>query len=131
MKWGFKMQIMTKNFFYVFILNLIVAIVSTLSGLYIALNDNVAWGYELLYLLPLVFGLCFILLLSKPLLTSRSIFLWTFIIFAILRYLALPVLMINQNYFTGFAYYSPHPSSVNKGILLMLYLNRIVVTIMR
>jgi len=42
-------------------------------------------------------------------------------IFAILRYIALPTLMVYQRFYTGYAYYPPHSSSIKKGIFLMIY----------
>lgn len=115
------MQITTKRNSDLFIINFIIILTSVLSSLYIAYDVNIVQGYELLYLLPLVFGICFVFLLSKPLIVSKSIFLWTFMMFAILRYLALPTLMVYQRYYTGYAYYPPHSSSIQKGIFLMVY----------
>lgn len=99
----------------------VVIAVAAVSGLYIAYSPGIASGYELLFLLPLCFGLCFFLGLSRPLLTGKSIFLWTFMIFAFVRYVVLPVSMVWQSYYTGYAYAAPDPLSIRKGILLMIY----------
>lgn len=103
------------------VINIIIIIISSIISLYILFDINKAQGYEQLYLLPIVFGLCFTILISKPLITGNSIFIWTFTIFALLRYLALPYYMVKQNFYRGYAYIPPLPSSVQKGIFLMLY----------
>ncbi|HHV84020.1 MAG TPA: hypothetical protein GXX43_10260 [Tepidanaerobacter syntrophicus] len=103
------------------IVDFAIILISIFCSLYIAYSNRLAQGYELLYMLPLSFGFCFVFFLSKPVMLNRSVFLWTFATFAILRYLLLPVSMVYQNFWTGYAYYPPHPSSVYKGILLMIY----------
>lgn len=116
------MNTIRRKNYYIIVINIIMTIISPLLSLYIAYNTYKVQGYELLYLLPIIFGLCFIVLLSRPLIMGNSIFLWTFTLFAFLRYLALPFFITIQNYFfIGYAYISPRPLSIKKGIILMLY----------
>lgn len=104
-----------------FVINYIILIISICTVIYINSTGNSPQGYENLYMLPLIFGICYIGLLSKPVMYSKSIFLWTFTIFAVLRYIVLPFLMTYQGYYGGIAIYPPHSNSIQKGIVLMIY----------
>lgn len=111
----------TDNKLYIDISKGFVAALSVFIGIFIILNKGIEQGYELLYLLPLVFGLCFVVFLCKPFIKSNSIFLWTFMIFAALRYLALPYFMVSEGFYRGYAVIPPDPWSIKTGIFLMLY----------
>ena len=66
----------SRNKLYTYLINLGVVISSLVAGIYIISNENIVQGYELLYLLPFIFGVCFVVFISKPLIIDKSIFLW-------------------------------------------------------
>lgn len=115
------MKIKWENKLCIYVVNFIVFTISIVTSMYIYMDTNIVSGYELLYLLPLIFGLCFVLLLSQPLVESKSIYLYTFVLFVIIRYIALPFFMVFERYYTGLAYYPPLSLSVQNAIYLMIY----------
>ncbi len=110
-----------RNNLNVLLSTLLVMVMSVIIGSYIAYESTIPEGYELLFLLPFSFGICFALFLAKTLVTKGSVFLWTFTVFAGVRYLVLPVLMVVQGMFSGYAYVPPQPDSIRTGLLLMVY----------
>lgn len=63
-----------RNNLNVLLSTLLVMVMSVIIGSYIAYESTIPEGYELLFLLPFSFGICFALFLAKTLVTKGSVF---------------------------------------------------------
>lgn len=78
-------------------------------------------GYELLYALPLLYMLLFILILSPLLFYRFNTFLMSYTIVTFLRYMVLPFLIVKSGWYIGRSPVDPMASSFSTAILLMMW----------
>lgn len=88
----------------------------------IFINSNTTYqGYELLYALPLLYMLLFILILSPLLFYRFNTFLMSYTIVTFLRYMVLPFLIVKSGWYIGRSPVDPMASSFSTAILLMMW----------
>lgn len=78
-------------------------------------------GYEYLFLMPLIYSLCFIFVFSKIVIKPFRVFFLVFILVSFARYVILPFLIALTGYYGGRSGIPPQSSSYSYAILLMIY----------
>lgn len=88
----------------------------------IFINSNTTYqGYELLYILPLLYMVLFILILSPLLFYRFNTFLMSYTLVTFLRYLILPFLIVKSGWYIGRSPVDPMASSFSTALLLMMW----------
>lgn len=105
----------------ILIIKFIISIITILTTYYIIVN-NIALGYERLYILPLLFCIYNILGANyKRILGDGYLFQKTLYIYIFIRYLMLPYSIVKQStYYYGYAGISPSIDSFRIGINIMI-----------
>lgn len=105
-------------------IHVLVSIFVFISGLlasYYILNNVNHNGYELLFVLPILFGLMFALFLLPTMLRLNNIYIYAFIIISYVRYVVSPFLITYTGLYEGRSLVSPMYSSIEVALKLMMY----------
>ena len=102
------------------IVNLIMFLVPTFTLFYTILFNHFE-KYDLLFLMPLTYTICYFGFLKNFLFAKFSFFRVTFIIILFLRYVILPLLIVVSNYDNIVSIYKPTIYQTRIAILLMVY----------
>lgn len=84
-------------------------------------SNNQNPGYNYLFLLPIVYSICFISVYSKIIFGEFRIFYFIYIAVSIARYCILPLMIVLSGHYGGRSIIPPTYDSFNRAILLMLY----------
>lgn len=103
-----------------FVLSCIVYISSLISFTYTFIYENKT-GYELLPILPLIYGVIYFTLLRHTLNGLFPYFNYILILFSYFRYVILPFFIVYSGYYGGRSPAEPTSESFYNGLLLMLY----------
>lgn len=102
------------------IVSCIVIGLAIFTSIFININTTFQ-GYEWLYLLPLLYMLLFILILSPLLFYRFNTFLMSYTIVTFLRYIVLPFLIVKSGWYIGRSPVDPMASSFSTAIFLMMW----------
>ena len=97
-----------------------VLLISLLASIYIAFYTTKP-GYELLFIMPLVYCFCFIWVFSRLFEGEFKVFFFMFSALTFLRYVVLPFMLVFSGYYDGRSRLPPEESSYFQAILLMVY----------
>ena len=101
------------------IINIIVFILCNISFIYIVyFNENS--NYKYIYILPLIFEICYIFLISKNISYFRE-FIITFSLIGFIRYVIVPVTITYNGGYNGRSPQMPSEQSFDLAIFLMIY----------
>lgn len=100
------------------IFSCLIFLVCIITTLYIYYNNNNNI-YKWLYILPMVYGFCFLGVLRKYIFNPRRLFRFTFTILSGLRYVILPVCIVMTSYYRGRSIVDPTQQSFNMAFYLM------------
>lgn len=106
-----------------------VFLVSIMATFYIAYNVDHP-GYDELFILPIVYGIVFILFISPVLFKNTNIFLTVFTAVSFTRYIVLPSLIVYSGLYGGRSAVPPLASSYELALRLMVYELIIVTAVM-
>lgn len=98
----------------------IIFIISIVISLYIAYNTEHP-GYQYLYLLPLLYGISYVLFMSPIRGRLNNIYIYVFIAVSFARYVILPLLITVNKYYGGRSSSPPMDESFRLAIYLMSY----------
>lgn len=101
-------------------INIIVVTVSIIVT-FIVFNNTIHPGYNLMFLLPLVFSVCFVFFLSNVLFKTPNLFIMVFLAVSFSRYVILPLLIAKTGWYYGRSVVPPTDNNFELAIKLMLY----------
>lgn len=105
---------------YQLMLSVIMCMVCISVSFYVHLNTYMA-GYDLLYILPILYLVCFVILLNRILFYQFNMFIASFVFISFLRYVMLPLFIAASGWYDGRAMLSPMPQSFETAIYLMMW----------
>lgn len=114
---------MYKNRLLNLILHIVIILLSCITAIYLRLHqDSVQFGYENIFILPLVYVFTYIFFI-RPVLNKYglSIFMSVFIVVSFFRYIALSILVVESNWYYGRSLTNPLPENFEQAIYLMSY----------
>ncbi|WP_249745459.1 capsule biosynthesis protein CapI [Mesobacillus boroniphilus] len=99
---------------------ILVLTIGIVSSIYIAYNVNKS-GYELLFMLPLVYGCVFVFFISPILFKKFNMFIAVFSLVTFTRYVILPILIVFSGWYGGRSSVPPAASSYDLALKLMSF----------
>lgn len=100
--------------------NIIVLFFCIVLSIYIFFNTDHS-GYEKLFLLPLIYSICFNFILSKVLFRELNIFIVIFFAVSFSRFVVLPFLIVLSGYYGGRSSMPPAYDSYDLALTIMMY----------
>lgn len=101
-------------------ISMIIVIISTIMAFYVG-NNVKHNGYNNLFLLPLLFGVMYVIFISPIRRRLNNIFIHIFIVVSFTRYIVLPYLIVSTGFYGGRSSVAPQNESFLKAINLMSY----------
>ncbi|MDU2149171.1 MAG: hypothetical protein E7E58_14340 [Paeniclostridium sordellii] len=100
--------------------NIIVFFFCTFTSIYIFFKTNHS-GYEKLFLLPLVYLICFKFILSRVLFRELNVFILIFFAISFSRFVILPFMIVISCYYGGRSAMPPTHHSYDLALIIMMY----------
>lgn len=113
---------------YIKIISDIVIFISTIISSIVAIQFNTNSGYNFLFWLPLLYFVLYILVYRKILFAKFRFFLSSYSIFAYVRYVVMPIVIVTSGYYGGRSDIMPTEHSFQMATWLMIY-EYIIVTL--
>lgn len=108
---------MIKNKHY--LINYFLITLSTTLSIYIYFSSNNS--YRNMYILPIIYTLCFVFSFSRLLFKSKNPFYYVFVGVSFFRYIVLPGLITYTSYYSGRSLIPPTDESISLAIMLISY----------
>ncbi len=115
-----KSFVISKRNAWKYYINIIMFSICICISIYIGFYTNQS-GYELLFLMPILYSFCYILVFNKILISGPNAFYFIFIPITFLRYVVLPFFVVMSSYYGGRSLLPPTADSYKIAIILMLY----------